>query len=821
VTSELERVAARFRRELEARELEATRTMRRQLADTEQRIGRQLERHLATIERATDAGREPGITALYERGRLADLHRQVAAAMREYGAQAAPVVERLLGDSADKAVTFSGEFLEAAGANLGQASSAGAILPALRPELIRQARANMAPGSPLRDLFDSFGEDAGERVANGITSGIALGHNPDVIARAIRSDVVETYAHRSRLIARTESQRVVRATTREAYRASGVAAGWRWLSSLDRTTCAACWGQHGSLHDLDEVLEGHPGCRCTMVPVLRSELAQLTPPQVGDGEALFAEAASDVQAAVLGPAKLEAYRAGEITLRDLTERQESPRWGAMYREASLKSALRRNGTPAPPPRGLPAPEPPTPAPQPTPPAPTELVPGLDQARGFVPPLRARADALDELAGKADTLVRPELRAAARKLRDSWKAGETGAGAMRRRGIGNSQEWGSGDQFYRFNAGNENSWHYRPDGSGKRLTLPGYEDLIVAWSRGERMPEGFRVPDDLEPLSEDALETLDLARRIRDRAAADRRVTDILTADPDDWRFDVADVRVAVAEIQRTVVEGQRVLRAAQERLEPKPPAPPAPRPAPEPEPAPPPPPAPAAPEPPAVPLRDPLDALDLSPLEPDLTNPIMEAMSRTRRFPEIAADVRLAMRLIGRLIRVPDVGRRIPVSIDPNLHLRRTAGQIAIRNPDGVPEFMKLNNLHAYDHLRPGTVVHEFGHYLDAVSSPAGMATEFARELGLTEWAEAVLQSRAVRNIAGDRGWSDKHKAYLLDPRELWARSFTQWVALRSGPDGDVIRRGLEDRVDHWDDDDFEPIAEAIDRYVRRRGWTP
>lgn len=67
---------------------------------------------------------------------------------------------------------------------------------------------------------------------------------------------------------------------------------------------------------------------------------------------------------------------------------------------------------------------------------------------------------------------------------------------------------------------------------------------------------------------------------------------------------------------------------------------------------------------------------------------------------------------------------------------------------------------------------------------------------------------------------------YLLSWREVWARSYAQWLALRSryaAPKDGVKKWRLyahpSTRNRHWADNDFEPIAKAIDDVFQSIGW--
>jgi SPP1 gp7 family putative phage head morphogenesis protein len=207
----------------------------------------------------------------------------------------------------------------------------------------------LADGSPLADLLGELGPAAARSVREALVAGLATGQGPRAIARRIRADLGGSLA-RALTIARTETLRAYRESSRRAYRANDdVVAGWIWHAQLGPRTCAACWAMHGSRHALDERLDGHPNCRCSMIPVTKS-WAELGFPGVPDarpviepGEEAFRRLPAADQLAVLGPAKHAAYRAGEIGLADLVARDRSERWGTTRREASLAEARARRG----------------------------------------------------------------------------------------------------------------------------------------------------------------------------------------------------------------------------------------------------------------------------------------------------------------------------------------------------------------------------------------------------------------------------------------------------------------------------------------------
>lgn len=127
----------------------------------------------------------------------------------------------------------------------------------------------------------------------------------------------------------------------------------------------------------------------------------------------------------------------------------------------------------------------------------------------------------------------------------------------------------------------------------------------------------------------------------------------------------------------------------------------------------------------------------------------------------------------------------------------------------------------------PGfTFVHEAGHYIDweAIGEYGG----FASEHGLLDPVlQAIGRSRAVGrlNQMADEGHpaADEIRHYWLDPSELWARAYSQWVAERTGDRAllAAVRESAGRGPTQWAEDDFAPIGEAIDELMARIGFAP
>ena len=121
------------------------------------------------------------------------------------------------------------------------------------------------------------------------------------------------------------------------------------------------------------------------------------------------------------------------------------------------------------------------------------------------------------------------------------------------------------------------------------------------------------------------------------------------------------------------------------------------------------------------------------------------------------------------------------------------------------------------------SVVHEIGHMLDAyglgVDVPGGVdaGNYLSGTDVLAGWRQAVTSSNAYKQLALGGG-----SAYVTSVKELWARSYEQWIALRS--DNDVLWAKIRARQQeqspflYWDDTDFRAIAEAFDEAFSARG---
>lgn len=328
--SALQRAAHAWQASIAAHETEQQRLLLRRWRAVERDIHRRIQAVERRLAAAAARGQSPGVTLLYERGRLAELRDQVERALADFGDT---WVRRVTVDrqaAAREAITWSERFLRD---QLGP----DVTLQRLPTDVVMQAVSFQAPGGPLDQLMREAGTRAGHAIAEGLTTGLTSGQNPNVIARRIREHVVPTYRRRAVVIARTETMRAVRAATLERYKTvADLLQGWVWWASTDRTTCATCWAMHGTEHPLSEDMDSHPACRCVALPAAEGLGVDLGP----TGPDLFAASPADVQLAVLGPKRYGLYRSGELTLPDMVQEHWSPRWGMTRNTASIAASQR-------------------------------------------------------------------------------------------------------------------------------------------------------------------------------------------------------------------------------------------------------------------------------------------------------------------------------------------------------------------------------------------------------------------------------------------------------------------------------------------------
>ncbi len=178
--------------------------------------------------------------------------------------------------------------------------------------------------------------------------GMAAGSNPRETARRIVRRTEGRFnggLTRALVISRTETLDAHREAARVGRMAhADVLGGWTWLAKLDSRTCPSCWGQHGSLHSIDELgpLDHQQG-RCTGVPTTKSwaDLGfdiEEPPSLLPDAEEQFGALRPAEQFEILGPARHAAWSRGEFPMDSWSVRRTTDGWRDSYGVAPAPSS---------------------------------------------------------------------------------------------------------------------------------------------------------------------------------------------------------------------------------------------------------------------------------------------------------------------------------------------------------------------------------------------------------------------------------------------------------------------------------------------------
>jgi SPP1 gp7 family putative phage head morphogenesis protein len=329
--------AAQFQRELALSQSAAQDQILASWARAYERIRVEYQGILDQVAEAHAEGRPIKPAWLYQQERLANAEATARAELARYAKEA-----RQATLSAEQAAIGASARHHAA---LGEEALAQANLAAtfvqVNPDNLRHLAGTLADGSPLADLFNGMAEEVASQARDALLQGIALGKGPAWMAQQI-APALDMPRHRAVTIMRTETQRVYRETARETYMANAdVLQGWVWTATLTSRTCGACISMHGTIHPVTETLDGHPRCRCAMVPRTPSwadlgvEGVEDNRPPLESGKDWLEAQPEKVQRAILGNAKHRAWKDGEITLDDVVARTHDPAWGSMRRERSL------------------------------------------------------------------------------------------------------------------------------------------------------------------------------------------------------------------------------------------------------------------------------------------------------------------------------------------------------------------------------------------------------------------------------------------------------------------------------------------------------
>lgn len=321
--------AEEFKRRLLVRERAAASELVRAYALTVRRI----EARLADLQRqiavAQLAGEVIDTGWLYERNRLQNLQREIVIEISRFSQAAGLMVN-------NERLAAQGQARADARALLAEAT--GALLAVnfgtLNSTAVRNAAGLATDGSSVRQLFAERGARVSSAVSDELVSGVAEGAGARVIARRIRQ-VTGSELSRALTIARTETLRAYRESSRQTYAASGVVTGYRWLATKSGRTCLVCLALDGRVFPLKRPMPAHISCRCNFTPVLEGDDER----ERETAAEWFAAQSEGAQAEALGPRAFASYQAGKLELKDFVGFKRSARWGTTAYQRPLKEIL--------------------------------------------------------------------------------------------------------------------------------------------------------------------------------------------------------------------------------------------------------------------------------------------------------------------------------------------------------------------------------------------------------------------------------------------------------------------------------------------------
>lgn len=280
------------------------------------------DRVTAAIERRIAVGWSPVMAYQLEADRIADFLSEMTDTLIAAGDFTAEETSQLR----DRLLMFGNRDAQLLLKNGTQSARFVGVLNKVSTPALKALAASFDEQSPLTALADGLVNRGASRLAKIITEGTVRGLSPRAlvpnISRSLNIDSTQAMT-----IARTEGIRPYRVATAANYRANAsLLMGWRWLSTLDFTTCAACLALHGTLHSLDEEMGNHPNCRCTQIPAVIGDNRKME-----TGSEWFGNQTRDSQLKILGSRKaLGIYDSGTPLSAWIHETQDG-QWGLTRR----------------------------------------------------------------------------------------------------------------------------------------------------------------------------------------------------------------------------------------------------------------------------------------------------------------------------------------------------------------------------------------------------------------------------------------------------------------------------------------------------------
>lgn len=273
-----------------------------------------------------DAGKSIKPWRVYELERYRTLLGQAERQITGYSRYADKLITGRQGELAGLGIEHAAEAIRLS--YLGGGGRIGAYFNILPIEAIENLIGFAGDGRPLSSLLKAGWPDAADALTQALINGTALGRNPRDVAREMR-DGLSQGLDRMLTIARTEELRAYREASRSQYQESGLVNSYKRIVAND--ACIACFALDGEIYPVDEPLEEHPNCRCSMIPVVEG----LPEIEFKTGAERFAELSEDEQRSMMGDEAYELYADGQVSLSDFAVHSVSDDWGPSIRAATL------------------------------------------------------------------------------------------------------------------------------------------------------------------------------------------------------------------------------------------------------------------------------------------------------------------------------------------------------------------------------------------------------------------------------------------------------------------------------------------------------
>lgn len=282
------------------------------------------------IEDARAAGEKISPSWISRSRRLQSLIDQVKTEIVRFGGKVTGIVSR----EQQAAIAIAAEqTADVVRAVSGQQSAVGSFLT---PRVVENAVGMMGDGSPMIAYFEkTFAPAVAERLRSEIVRAVATGTDFRTMARRLMAagDITRS---RALTMARTEVNRVRRATTLEQYRERpDVIIGWEWVASKSERTCPVCLALDGTVFPLKDSFPQHINCRCTMIAVIKG----VTRPTRTLGRNWFDAQSDEVKEKILGVEAAEAFARGDAELKDFIGWKNSKEFGKSVYTKKLADVL--------------------------------------------------------------------------------------------------------------------------------------------------------------------------------------------------------------------------------------------------------------------------------------------------------------------------------------------------------------------------------------------------------------------------------------------------------------------------------------------------